>query len=182
MDPNGLSDPYVKCKLIPEGNELGSRKKKTRTISSTLNPQWNETLTFHLNSEDKNRRLLIEIWDFDRLSKNDFMGSMSFGVSEVLKAPIDNWYKLLSQEEGEFYNVPVPSEDADITQIKKLSKSIVGSSAKAGALTEGGQLTGDQADQQQTGKQDVIRPSDFNFLMVLGKGKCGFGFFAKCSD
>ena len=99
---------------------------------------------------------------------------MSFGVSEVLKAPIDNWYKLLSQEEGEFYNVPVPSEDADITQIKKLSKSIVGSSAKAGALTEGGQLSGDQAEQQQTGKQDVIRASDFNFIMVLGKGKWRF--------
>lgn len=69
--------------------------------------------------------------------------------------------------------VSVPSEDADITQIKKLSKSIVGSSAaKTGALSDAaGQLSAEQAEQQQTGKQDVIRASDFNFLMVLGKGE-----------
>ena len=175
-DPNGLSDPYVKCKLIPEGNDLGSRKQKTRTIKSNLNPQWNETLTFRLTGEDKNRRLLIEIWDWDRTSRNDFMGSMSFGISEIVKAPIDNWFKLLSQEEGEFYNVPVPAEDADLTQIKKLSKSILGSStAKTSTVDSSGQpLSSDQLEQQQqTGKQDVIRASDFNFIMVLGKGSFG---------
>ena len=54
------------------------------------------------------------------------MGSMSFGISEIIKMPMDGWFKFLTVDEGEFYNVPVPAEGEDLTnKLKKMRVCIL---------------------------------------------------------
>jgi len=168
MDPNGLADPYVKLKIVPVDSSNKSAKQKTRTIKATLNPQWQETFVFNVANDDHSKRLSVEIWDWDRTSRNDFMGALSFGVSEILKNQADGWYKLLSQEEGEFYSIPCPDEVAPNVQDlrKKFEETTVKERERKAEETR-------KIQNSLATTQDVVRSSDFNFLMVLGKGSFG---------
>ncbi|MCI4374658.1 hypothetical protein PGIGA_G00008690 [Pangasianodon gigas] len=171
MDPNGLSDPYVKLKLIPDPKSHS--KQKTKTIRSTLNPVWNESFVFSVRGRQWDRRLSIEVWDWDRTSRNDFMGALSFGVSEIFRRPVSGWFKLLNQDEGEYYNIPVPDPDLqepDSAVSPSLPPAPVTVPTPVPAVTP--PVVSPAPTSLPVGKGRTGL-HDFNFLMVLGKGSFG---------
>lgn len=65
MDLNGKSDPYV---II----EYANIKKRTKTISKNLNPEWNEKFEIDLANLDE--PILFKFFDYDILTKDDEIG------------------------------------------------------------------------------------------------------------
>uniref|UniRef100_UPI00398F4443 synaptotagmin VIII n=1 Tax=Pristiophorus japonicus TaxID=55135 RepID=UPI00398F4443 len=111
MDKDGLSDPYVKIRLMLNKKKL--RKKKTTVKKSTLNPYFNESFNFVVNVEEIQKvQLVISVWDYDKMSKNDAIGKLFLGCdatgnqlrhwSDMLanpRRPIAQWHALQSMEE-----------------------------------------------------------------------------------
>ena len=94
------------------------------------------------------------------------MGAMSFGISEIIKAPQEGWFKFLTEGEGAFYNVPLPAEGEDLADlVKKMRKSTVCRPPNVASKTSMVRLN--------TKDQDAIGVTNFDFLMVLGRGSFG---------
>uniref|UniRef100_A0A3P9C812 Double C2 domain alpha n=1 Tax=Maylandia zebra TaxID=106582 RepID=A0A3P9C812_9CICH len=83
MDFNGLADPYVKLHLLP--GACKANKLKTKTVRNTLNPMWNETLTYcGITEEDMYRKTLrVSVCDEDKLTHNEFIGESRVALRRV---------------------------------------------------------------------------------------------------
>ncbi|KAM6902623.1 multiple C2 and transmembrane domain-containing protein 1 [Xenentodon cancila] len=77
MDPNGLSDPYVKFRLGPQ-------KYKSKTVPKTLSPQWREQFDLHVY-EETGGVLEITVWDKDTGRRDDFIGRCQLDLSTLIK-------------------------------------------------------------------------------------------------
>ena len=76
MDRNGLSDPY--CVL-----HCGAVECRTRTIFKSLNPKWGESFRFSVASGQATV-LQLDLYDYDLLTGDDFLGTLSLGVDDLL--------------------------------------------------------------------------------------------------
>uniref|UniRef100_A0A3Q3IC02 C2 domain-containing protein n=1 Tax=Monopterus albus TaxID=43700 RepID=A0A3Q3IC02_MONAL len=83
MDFNGLADPYVKLHLLPGASK--ANKLKTKTIRNSLNPVWNETLTYvGITEEDMHRKTLrLSVCDEDKLTHNELIGESRVPLKRV---------------------------------------------------------------------------------------------------
>ncbi|WJX27368.1 hypothetical protein P8452_16192 [Trifolium repens] len=89
MDPNGLSDPYVRL-------QLGKQRFRTKVIKKNLNPKWDEEFSFKV--DDLKEELLISVMDEDKFLIDDFVGQLKVRMSLVFDEEIKSlgtaWYSL----------------------------------------------------------------------------------------
>ncbi|KAM4554378.1 synaptotagmin VIII isoform 1-T3 [Fundulus diaphanus] len=136
MDLGGSSDPFVKVQLTLDKRKW--KKKTTSVKKKTLNPYFNESFTFEVSMDQIQRvSLVISVWDYDAMSRNDSMGKVFLGChstgnqlrhwADMLsnpRRPVAQWHSLLSAEQvnstlGLKRNFPVPSKFKESQLLKK---------------------------------------------------------------
>jgi len=96
MDSNGKSDPLFSCKFFDHTTMKTKPKKKT------LTPEWNEPKMYSWTGPQvallDRVEAKLDVYDWDRLSMNDFMGRAYLHLREVLgtrgRGPQQRWMTL----------------------------------------------------------------------------------------
>ncbi|XP_019367018.1 PREDICTED: ras GTPase-activating protein 4-like [Gavialis gangeticus] len=84
-DRNGASDPFVRVRYH-------GKTQESSVVKKSCYPRWNETFDFDLD-ESATEKLCVEVWDWDLVSKNDFLGKVVFNIQGL---------QTIQQEEGWF--------------------------------------------------------------------------------
>ncbi|XP_050674590.1 E3 ubiquitin-protein ligase Nedd-4 isoform X3 [Leptidea sinapis] len=68
----GASDPYVRVELQKADGDITLETYLTKTKKRTLNPVWNQEFVFRVKPAEQ--KLLIQVFDENRLTRDDFLG------------------------------------------------------------------------------------------------------------
>uniref|UniRef100_A0A8C1KUX5 RAS protein activator like 1b (GAP1 like) n=1 Tax=Cyprinus carpio TaxID=7962 RepID=A0A8C1KUX5_CYPCA len=93
-DISGTSDPFTRIIY----NNLSA---ETSIIKKTRFPHWDETLELSLDEgddddDDEGGSVTVEVWDWDMVGKNDFLGKVEIPLSCLHRSPpLQGWFRLL---------------------------------------------------------------------------------------
>ncbi|XP_060997830.1 rasGAP-activating-like protein 1 isoform X8 [Dama dama] len=85
-DISGTSDPFARV-------FWGSQSLETSIIKKTRFPHWDEVLELQ-EIPGSPSPLRVELWDWDMVGKNDFLGMVEFPPQVLQHNPPDGWFRL----------------------------------------------------------------------------------------
>lgn len=77
----GASDPYVRVELQEVDGDVTIETFLTKTKKKTLNPTWNQEFVFRVKPQE--HKLLIQVFDENRLTRDDFLGMVEIPLASV---------------------------------------------------------------------------------------------------
>ncbi|KAM7416255.1 hypothetical protein PAMA_018365 [Pampus argenteus] len=90
-DISGTSDPFTRV-------IFNNHSAETSIIKKTRFPHWAETLELELDPEELSEEgtVTVEVWDWDMVGKNDFLGKVEIPFACLHKTPLlEGWFRLL---------------------------------------------------------------------------------------
>ncbi|XP_041644171.1 rasGAP-activating-like protein 1 isoform X1 [Cheilinus undulatus] len=90
-DISGTSDPFARV-------IYNNHSAETSIIKKTRFPHWGETLELELDPEELSEEgnITLEVWDWDMVGKNDFLGKVEIPFACLHKTPLlEGWFRLL---------------------------------------------------------------------------------------
>ncbi|XP_077418050.1 RAS protein activator like 1 [Vanacampus margaritifer] len=90
-DISGTSDPFARV-------IYNNRSAETSIIKKTRFPHWGETLELDLDPQQLSEEgtVIVEVWDWDMVGKNDFLGKVEIPSACLHKTPLlESWFRLL---------------------------------------------------------------------------------------
>ncbi|XP_050519993.1 E3 ubiquitin-protein ligase Nedd-4-like isoform X2 [Daktulosphaira vitifoliae] len=79
----GASDPYVRIELNTIVGNVSVDSVLTKTKKKTLNPVWNEEFIFRVRPHE--HKLVLQVFDENRLTRDDFLGMVEVPLNNVPK-------------------------------------------------------------------------------------------------
>lgn len=64
---------------------FGQRIFRTRVVRHSLNPTWDEKLLFHVRRHEANYVTKLAIYDWDKLSSNDYVGESELHITDLIE-------------------------------------------------------------------------------------------------
>ncbi|NXP70830.1 RASL1 protein, partial [Ramphastos sulfuratus] len=88
-DLSGTSDPFARVSCC--GHTL-----ETAVVKKTRFPRWHQLLEFELAEGELGEAVLnVQVWDWDIVGKNDFLGQVEFSLDAICGNPTKGWFQLL---------------------------------------------------------------------------------------
>uniref|UniRef100_A0A8C9R1C3 RAS protein activator like 1 n=1 Tax=Scleropages formosus TaxID=113540 RepID=A0A8C9R1C3_SCLFO len=90
-DISGTSDPFARV-------IFNSRSAETSIIKRTRFPHWDELLEMELEQGEvtEDASLTLEVWDWDMVGRNDFLGKVEIPLRRLWKTPVpQGWFRLM---------------------------------------------------------------------------------------